>query len=92
MTYIQNPLIDPMYATRLLLQANGDDPDDAIKPPEPIKPPQASLRAPESPLGQPGAGQGRLSSPSASEAAMGEPRSPMGIAGTPSRQGEALTI
>lgn len=65
--YMQNPLIDPTYPTKMMLRANGDSPDEALRK----EPPQAAQpQMSGKPLvpGTPGPG---------------EPIQPQGIAGTP---------
>lgn len=80
--YMQNPFIDPIYPTKMMLRANGDDVNEAIK-----------KQSPDMGLGQPGQGQPQgqpqQGQPQAqpmgqkSQAVAGQLPGQKGIAGTP---------
>lgn len=54
-TYMMNPMIDPSFPTKMLLRANGDDVDEALKKPDQMQPQQPGQPQPGQPMGaQPG--------------------------------------
>jgi hypothetical protein len=80
MTYLQNPLIDPVYTTKMLLRANGDDVNEALKQEQMAPPAQPGMQPPGMQPGMPPQAGTGMPPPPPGQAATQTASNPMSLA------------